>query len=241
MGIFEKSELGKAYEDNFLSLCDSIIKDKCCFFVGAGISKDLKYPDWKNLIKDLIAEVKRITGETIIFDERKIDENNLKEIADECKSKLSVEDYEEFLYNIFYDNPFHKFISLHSHIINLPVKVFITTNYDNCLEYTIYSNNDYDKTSINCFYYPQLDPTYLPDNSVFHVHGGINFKIPQKNKIAERFILSKKDYIRAYKEETFIDNFLSPIFTNRKVIFIGSNIEENLRAILRKSIRVEEL
>jgi hypothetical protein len=73
-------------------------------------------------------------------------------------------------------------------------------------------------------FYPELDPSYLRERHVYHVHGGLDPEHP--NKFVGTIVLTKRDYQRAYLPETSLPIFLKTLFCNHTVVFIGYGLND---------------
>lgn len=51
------------YQNDFSNLINSIQKNECCLFIGAGLSSPAGYPSWSTLLERIRDEVLKVTND----------------------------------------------------------------------------------------------------------------------------------------------------------------------------------
>ena len=117
------------------------------------------------------------------------------------------------------DNNRLKFTSIHTNLVQIGFKSFITTNYDSCIELAFLD------LGINKvpFVYPNLRVSELNNKSVQHIHGYIDPN-DTHNSVGS-VILTTEDFNEAYSDNgVSVKDFLVKLFSEHNVIFIGFNV-----------------
>ncbi len=183
-------------------------------FVGAGLSKHAGYPLLSELINSLHTHAQKHIGKELILD------GDWKQKAERCKSELGNDNFNQILIDIFNpDNVKLGFTSVHAHLVKIPFKSFITTNYDACIELAF---RDYGFVK-QPLYYPNLNASELSNNSIQHIHGYIDPENPH-NTVGS-IILTSGDFEQAYRDKPgSVKRFLIDLFSDQNVIFLGFNM-----------------
>jgi hypothetical protein len=188
--------------------------NKLTIFIGAGVSKISKYPDWKELIdsfsEELGLEVKNqySTEELLSIPQKyyysiNTDDNKYYELLD---SKLDIENI-----NSNY---------IHDLILMMKPSKIITTNFDNLIEKAI---------SKNALFYDVISSdedvaNIKSTNYLLKVHGDL-----KKRNI----VLKEEDYLSYSDNFKLIETLLKSIFATNTIIFIGYRLEDyNMKLIL---------
>lgn len=204
------------YKSNFLELIDSIYYEKCCLFIGAGLSNPAGYPKWHELIEDLQVEAEKILGKPI----PKISED-LDERAQQLRGLITEDQFFNMLLNEF--DPRHNkqpWTAIHFYLSQLPFITFLTTNYDHILEEAF----DSIKKPCRIRRYPDLFFRDSNPNTIFHIHGDLNSD--DKARTIDSIILFTSDFDEAYDPDSYLIQFISEIFKEYSILFIGFNIWE---------------
>lgn len=210
--------------DNSLGLLDKSLQyfstGEVILFLGAGISKIAGCYDWDSIIKELLnddcvpshinknefMESDRHYNEKIEFLSKKYIEAEKENKFKGILRKAITADPELFLKAYI---PFIKSLKLIK-----PFPILVTTNIDSCLE---------DTRELNCYdqvYYDIKDfqTSNLRENSIFHIHG-------YRDNFLE-ILFTKEKYRKFYGNENF-RNFLSYIFSNYCIIFMGYSLNDD--------------
>lgn len=204
--------------DRLNDILPYIREQKCALFIGAGISKIAGCYDWDSVVNDMFAHP--------IIQAKEIKKEDLTR-------KFSNEELISYCYQLFIENDIERdywgiarkaiffdaelFQKKYLPIVKLLKKInpptpIITTNIDNCLEYT----KEYNLSKI--FFKPEhFVDTNLSDGGIFHIHGYYeNF---------EESLLLREKYIERYSNVQFQD-FLKGLFRNYSVLFLGYSLRD---------------
>lgn len=209
--------------DNSLELLEESLqyfsKGKVILFLGAGISKIAGCYDWDSIIKELLKDdciPSHINKDDFIksniHNNEKIEFLKRIYIAAEKENKFIgisrkaiIPDPELYL---------NEYIPLiRSFKLIKPFPIIVTTNFDSCLE-------DTRELSVDQLYYKIEDfqLSNLNENSIFHIHG-----------YRENFLETldtKEQYRKFYRDPNFT-NFISHIFINYCIIFMGYSFNDD--------------
>ncbi|MHA1766531.1 MAG: SIR2 family protein [Promethearchaeota archaeon] len=190
------------------------------FFFGAGISKIAGCKTSNSLLKDMSENpvIQTTIDRNEFFNNQVV---SSEEKLDLCKRELDrvdrIEEYKAMIRNAVFEDPelFNKkYIPFLKTLKSIkPFPIIITTNIDNCLEKTrlfpldriFYRKNQFKKEN------------FKPD-SIFHIHGYI--------EDLDNAVFTKSQYREWYEDGEF-KNFLTHIFINYCVIFMGYSFNDN--------------
>jgi NAD-dependent SIR2 family protein deacetylase len=185
-------------------------------FVGAGISRILKYPSWENLADksiEYLLDKKHIN----YFDQSRINReiSNPKEKLTIFHEIISPRESHHFYKNLLIshrdmgsDNPYNTLVKFDW--------IKITTNFDTEFYNALKNQNE------NC--HPPIISNFNEDtninyDTIYQIHGSI--------ADIENAVITTKNYIdKYYKEESGLRSFLQNIFKNFTVIFLGYGLQE---------------
>ncbi len=219
-------------------------------FVGAGLSSPIGYPPWNILLEKLCSEANNFGSFSLPSG---VDTDAL-EYADAIKKHFrkapnGLEQYESILGREYEPKRTGKnHTSTHQTLVKLPFRAFITTNYEDCIEYalqesfiakgiirsncglTIKSNSS-DRHLVSRFLRSISEPTDPANVFVAHLHGHWD---DTKN-----IILTASDYLLAYEgrcEPKRDDNgpiaytlhklLAWSLFATRRMVFIGFSMDD---------------
>lgn len=204
-----------------LHLIEQIREETALLFVGSGLSIDLGYPSWKELVSNIF---ERIESTLSIKDEtnRKwLKEHFFTEPdwAAEVISSASHDEYQNALRSIFL-NEQPKVVSLNHILISLlSFKGYLTTNYDTLIEdyLSVFSLHpplvfDYIEALEN---YANFR---LASRYVLKLHGSI------KNS-TESLVLTSSDYHKLLHDQRYI-RLLASIFSEYTILCVGFSLRD---------------
>lgn len=211
-----------------------ISENKVIPFVGAGVSKDVKYKNgekafvnWKELLEILNTKVPEEPTKNYIkhcIDTKKID---YLQIADMIENELSEHDFNKELkeiFNIDLSLIDEKTLELAKTIWELNSKLIITTNYDKILNYSCsdINKNYWDIEAL--FEQAKLLRDGVENPTIWHIHGHIDN--------VDNIILTSKKYNELYTTNSENSKYKSALETLRHIIssksllFIGFSLDD---------------
>lgn len=184
------------------------------FWIGAGASRWIGYPSWKDLALELRREfatyVASFDNSTAL---QLINKEFYPELFQLCKDSDSAR-YHRFLTNAFLPKqvtePYKKFIGLLSKIAPLYV---LTTNVDEVLEHNLPMSATLQRSDIERW----TDLVHHKASFVVKLHGSAS--------AAQDMIFAKRDYEGLTLNEKYL-NELRCIFTTCSVIFLGYGVRD---------------
>ncbi|MFZ0615363.1 MAG: SIR2 family protein [Chthoniobacterales bacterium] len=184
----------------------------CIGVLGSGLSANA-YGNWSNLVEGLCSacNVKISKGTTTFDAETCIDLAERALIADEKR-------FLKYISNNYGKFPWMPHVEIYQTIINLPFRSFVTTNYDDSLDYY----RRLLKPDMRKYVFPCLDVTRLADGAIFYLHGKASDHRNDPNNI----ILSRSSFEKAYKVGEDLHGFWNNIFKYRSVVVIGSSLDD---------------
>ncbi|EGO2608314.1 SIR2 family protein [Enterococcus faecalis] len=226
-------ELLKRYfsSDSQVVICD--LREnmhKVIPFVGAGISKSLGFPLWKDLF--LFAR-EGIPDEYIaVFDKRYRDGNIDKLIECILEFHPLIQNEKDLKSKIIKPQVNKKLTALDINcsilpdLLNLDTEYILTTNYDHALEQCnqqIEAGYDISRNVINFEGFENLED----QKYVFHLHGDVD--------MLDSMIVTNKDYIELYSKE---DNkrILTGLISKYSMLFLGFSMNDQYFSQELKSI-----
>lgn len=215
-----------------------------CIFIGAGISHLVGFPLWKSFAGNILEYTwqKRSSFQNRSFETSEKEEladmiqrDKLIDVITFCKDIFKenncIDDYYQFIENIFDDQEKYKSISnaafaaLHKLSQQL---FFLQTNIDYSLE--IYFTKS-KKAPTRIFINRNLpaDIAAVPAGAIIYLHG----KVTQRDTI----IFTTDEYNDFYEKQTLLRDFLVKLFANRTVLFLGYSLsdKEVLQTIARSN------
>ena len=198
-------------------------------FIGAGISKLLDLPLWKEFASEVLEDLRKkdcLDYSDIDQLTRYLNPKQILSIADSISEakEVKLELEKHFKENTELTNIYEA--------INSIACVYVTTNYDGLLGHENLPEADkrvYGRESIR----PEL---LSKQGTAIHLHG--------YKGDPETMVVTTKDYLEHYDAEN-IQNFLKQLFQKKTVVFLGYSLEETeiLEHIFRrgKTRKIEEL
>lgn len=252
----EKYYLNRGQKKDWKEKRDAIIqeakevvgKGNCVLFLGAGVGRSAKMPSWKDLLKDLMGEVKKLKGETLdAFKELS------SHVLDECgNSYLVMCRYLQTAIKLHDDKvKFSDLIQKHLYGKKEPSKLLndlanivqqrkteevLTYNFDDLLEqYLIKLGLQEGKDFITISKDAEISGNeMLP---IYHVHG----VIPEKGP-SDIVVFSEEEYHKRYSNPFHWSNIEQLHALSRKhCFFIGlSMTDPNLRRLLDAARQINQ-
>ncbi|HAF28292.1 MAG TPA: hypothetical protein DCG75_04510 [Bacteroidales bacterium] len=182
-------------------------------FIGAGSSKLLGLPDWKELIE----QYHKYVGCTISLESIKKDlKEDLSKVADLIfeNSGKDFDLYYEFMGGITPKNT--GYTALHAVLVKNFQKI-ITTNYDQAFENALSDDNIND---YKLLVYPNnLMSIDFQGRVIAYIHGHIKSGI---------YVFRNEEYEQAYLHDTKIKSFLTEIISKKVLVFIGFSFSDKM-------------
>ena len=202
-------------------LLDRYSKDKCGFFVGAGLSQGVGYPSWRDLLEGLIdrGAAGHHLDAAMVEECRSLmtDANRFLMLAETLKDTLGGE-FGGYLAETFKeDRPPSR---AHDLLVSLKRSRFIvTTNYDLLIERAFADRRRHQ--SAYKYYEANAIRRALFRREFFllKAHG-------DADTAPEEIVLTDKDYRRLLYKELGYQSVLQSIFTMYTVIFVGCSLQD---------------
>ncbi|WP_157729310.1 SIR2 family protein [Tumebacillus algifaecis] len=199
-------------DTNHPEIIKAVQNDRLVFFIGSGFSRELGFPDWKGLLKEIIQALLPTNPNYDLLIQT-LDEGFLTEIEVLEKLQKHKKDVLEVLARTFQLHQANNSkLNKHRKLWKI-TKKFITTNYDKALETANQSSNKvvYD----NEFYVAKLN---VEDNYVFKLHGCI--------EDPSRCILFEENYKELYNGHSAAIETLKKIGSDKTIIFLGFSLAD---------------
>ena len=214
-----------------------IRENKVIPFVGAGVSKEVKFKNgdnafinWKELLERFVSQIENKKSKAIIeamLIEDDDDPIDYLEVANKIESTLLKNDFNNVLNNVFsidYNDINETTYNLAKEIWNLNSNLIITTNYDNVL-----FNASNDKNKIFWDIESKYEQSnYLTNQSnshiVWNLHGHINR--------VDNIILTSQKYKKLYSDNIQENKYKSSLHTLKTLIstqtllFVGFSLDD---------------
>ncbi len=198
-------------------LVDAVAHGVCVAFAGAGVSMSSGMPGWRDLVSNLIEEIRRIDpskeqefGEQVVA-------GQLTQAAQYAKIELGERAYFDVLLRLYRTSA--KPSTNHDLLSQIPFRGIITTNFDKLLETACTLN-----TGLMPTIFTSLSTSALA--SVLFSHRPFVFKFHGDIDHPESIILTKQDYDRVIFRSPHVKTFLHSIFSQNTVLFIGYSLND---------------
>ena len=203
-------------ENTTSQLVETIMRGECAAFIGSGTSIPIGYPRLSELLQQLAIE-----AGVPELQEKGITDTWMQDFQ-ALRDSLGLERYRGCLLHQFdHRARGSDFSSVLLHILGTPFCAFVTTNYDQCLEFAARdSSTQFER---NSFAYPNLPATKLRGGHIFHPHGYIQPEIPDT---VRSVILTSQDYVDAYETTGATSGFIRTLFSELDVLFVGFGWED---------------
>jgi hypothetical protein len=181
-------------------------------FIGAGASKALGLPLWKDLVKEYHSCVScSIDFEKLCSDYS----DDFPKIASEIfkATGSNISKYRNYMSSIKPKEAAYK--DIHAILLRFYQKL-ITTNYDTAFEEANKDNSHW--KNLNLMYFPgNLNPVDFQRNTIAHIHGHVN---------NNAFIFRSDEYETGYTKTSEITDFIRSVIRKYSLLFIGFSFED---------------
>ncbi|MGD2251244.1 MAG: SIR2 family protein, partial [Candidatus Methanofastidiosia archaeon] len=182
-----------------VQLKESLKKNECALFVGAGLSEGL--PTWKELVEPLA-------------DELDVSKNlDFKVIASYYENEYGRDQLENYIVSkVRKDVPLPK---PHEILPDIPFKAVITTNYDHLLEKAFQERNKEYNTIIDGREAPLAEQDKIP---IIKMHGDIDNP--------STIVISKKDYNEYPQKHRALTQYILGFLISCNFLFVGYSLTD---------------
>jgi len=212
--------------NNFKLFMQKYNNGDCIALVGAGLSKHLQVPPWKELVRGLSTLANLNLDDYFFnnFSEQVEEDDRLLEIAGEAKNELErrnmIDRYWHFLKQELTPRN-ASYTSTHLTLMRSNFVSFLTTNFDEILERAASEVRTVDNSPQ---VFPYMDPTLLRHRRIFYLHG----KISNRN-----IVFTKWEYENAYIHGN-IQEIIASCYRNLCIVLIGKRMEMYLHKTLKE-------
>lgn len=238
---FENIEYNENKNQFIKDLQNSFLNDNLTLFLGSGVSKNVKLPNWNDLMERLMVKfLKENYDENYdhINIDAKFKDFSYITLGSLVKHALQ-EEYHQKLRDALYEG--------HNHIINnnsclkiittlcmpprngIGIQSIVTYNYDDLLEFYLDNSKIKYKIIFNENEIPTNDE--LP---IYHVHGYLPHDQEITELISDSIILAEDEYHSQYKDPYSWQNLIQlNLLKEKTALFIGLSMNDpNLRRLL---------
>ncbi len=192
-------------------LVDTIKSGECALFIGSGLSINSGLPGWGALIDTLSKEL------DIPNELNRSDMDYFLDLAQWYRDAGMKPSIEERVAEIFSVGRAKVLPSLaHYLVCSLPVRFFITTNYDDLIEYALETLRKY--------------PIKIVSNQDAALTGGLKgsyvIKLHGSATDSERIILSRDDYEDFHSSRQALALLLESLLLNQMFLFLGYGLRD---------------
>jgi hypothetical protein len=188
------------------------------FFIGAGLSRTLGLPGWRDLLAgaaDYGVAIGRLDGDDRTTISGLLADGEYLRCGTYLREKLGIR-LDSYLRDLF-DSPLPSDLGAYEYLIRLPCLGYITTNYDHALE-TAYSKH-YRRPlrPLTPFDFPALANAVRRQPFLVKLHG---------DSSRGQFVLTESDY-EAITRNVAFERFLYSIFFQHTVVFLGYGLSDH--------------
>lgn len=210
MAFLPTNEAYSAFADdsNFRILATELAVGDCVVFVGAGASVDAGYPLWAELEHEM-RQWAKIAG---IYSPGRV--------ADCCREVVGARLFSEFLERRFRVAPGPS--AVHQELSRLPVRIFVTTNFDTLLEDGLAQHAAVDRVDVLTLADAQRwlrVPDEPPYPYVLKMHGCAA-------RTPSELVVSEEDFLSFEYRYPFVLEALRNLLRHKAVLFIGYSLSD---------------
>ncbi len=204
-------------------LTTAITDQRCAVFVGAGLSKGAGYPNWEQLLKDLIqkclewrdiddAQAKELTD---LVDTKESEKFLL--VAQELSDRFGRERFLDEIVTVFGDDTKVP-TAAHEELTRIKFNFAITTNYDRLIEHSYGKAGVFLSPYMHSSAADFIDKLWRNKFFILKAHGDVD----HKNQI----VITERDYREIIFRSKGYQSALAAIFTTRTVLFVGVSLSD---------------
>jgi hypothetical protein len=210
-------------DPNFRSLAKDLAEGRCVLFLGSGISLAAGFPNWGQL--EALMQASCGLGGSY----------GPLRTADCCRQELGDQRFHALLEAQF--RTAAKPTDVHRRLAELPVKAFVTTNYDTLMEDALVDARGRNNVNVLANRNPHRwgkvnvfdSPTW-----VLKIHGNIT-------DFPSGIVIGERDYLRFSTDYPHVVRCLSGLFEQNSVLFLGYSLSDaNVAQILFDVHRLTE-
>lgn len=196
-------------------------EERCVAFIGAGLSIGAGLPDWKNLMKQMIAWCKNYN--IVLPKKRELDkllkDEDFSTLADTLIECMGANRYHQFLKEVFRKEKL-KPTEPHKLLPQIPFSSILTTNYDKLIEgsYTTAFEGEI-PPNFTHLDTPELAKALQSNNFyILKTHGDIDR--------VDSIVLGKRQYRELLHNNNAYKIYLQQILTSKTILFLGFSLTD---------------
>jgi hypothetical protein len=204
-------------------LIEAFKEEKGGLFIGAGMSRAVGLPSWKEMLNDLVELARNVSYKP----NREFIDSCVELLDDPSKFLIVAQELKDFLQDSFRKYIIQKFSDncpppskSHLKLMEYPYKFIITTNYDTLLENAYVTIHT--KQAKAYTFKDSPDIAYDLWNGrpfILKAHG-------DANKTQQGIILTEMDYRQILFQEKGYQSILQTLFTTKTILFIGASLSD---------------
>lgn len=211
------------------ALVREIADRRALIFVGSGISKSARIamPTWSELLVGLSDRLSKGVDKTLV--RSLVAKNRLLDAAQIVTDGIARADLNADLRAKFQIRPVPNH-DLYKNILQLDLKMIVTTNYDEFLEknFDTYSGGNAAYNVCKHTSKDLLDQIRSPQRTIAKIHGCIT----EPNDL----VLDRMSYFRARQDNHGFFNVMTSLFTTHTILFVGYSLgDPDLQIILENT------
>lgn len=200
------------------------LRGELVMFIGAGVSRILGCPSWRELAISYLKEIYKKNSITY-FEYKKLEILEPRKLLSICKNICKQKNINISLQALLKpnDSANKEYGDIYEYIYDAGV-IYVTTNFDDFLDRALEKNKKKRRDSVQkgnepeiIFAKDDLLITKLTPGNIIHLHGCL--------KNLQGLVITISDYLEHYKSEEVI-TFLEELFQKYTVLFVGYGLEE---------------